>query len=269
MVGRATGDDHDAAQILDLELGEADAVEDEPPSTRAVSDRLADRFRLLVDLLQHEGLIAALFRAFVVPFDRLDLLVLDLAVGVEETSILRCDRDDLAVVDQLHPPGLAQERGDRRREEHLAVADADDQRTLAPRADEQIGMVVVDRDEGEMPFEIGVSSADRFDQITGVVALDQMSDHLRVGLGGEHVTVGEQGALQLAVVLDDAVEHDRELSVLAARKRVRVLLVNRAVRRPARVTEPMSGGRSVRPGRVLQDVQVADCADVIERILFA
>src|SRR3712207_8582382 len=38
------------------------------------------------------------------------------------------DRDDLAVLDQLHPIGLALEGRDRRGEEAPAVADADDER---------------------------------------------------------------------------------------------------------------------------------------------
>jgi hypothetical protein len=61
---------------------------------------------------------------------------------------------------------------------------------------------------------------------------------LGIGLGAELVAVGEQRLLQLAVVLHDAVEGDRNLAVLTARERVRVLVADTAVRRPARVPEP-------------------------------
>ena len=144
MVRGPAGDDHDPAQVLDLELGEPDPLEHELAAARAVADRLAHRLRLLVDLLEHPRLVAALLGAFVVPVDRLDLLVIDLAVRSEEPSAVGCDRDDLAVVDQLDAARLAQERHRRRGEERLAVADADEQRAVMPRADEQPGVVAVD-----------------------------------------------------------------------------------------------------------------------------
>ena len=50
-----------------------------------------------------------------------------------------------------------------------------------------------------------------------------------------------QALAQLAVVLDDPVEDDRELAAVAAGERMRVPLGDAAVRRPARVAE--AGGR--------------------------
>src|SRR3954452_16493425 len=79
----------------------------------AVPDRLPHCLRLLVDLLQHESLVAALLGDLVVPVHRLDVLVLDLAFVVEEPCALGRDRDNLAFVDQLHAARLAEERGDR------------------------------------------------------------------------------------------------------------------------------------------------------------
>ena len=74
-------------------------------------------------------------------------------------------------------------------------------------------------------------------EVAGVGALDQVDDHLGVGLGAERVALGEERFLQLAVVLDDPVQHDRELVGVAAGERVRILVGDPAVRRPARVTE--------------------------------
>ena len=61
-------------------------------------------------------------------------------------------------------------------------------------------------------------------EIAVVLALEQVHDDFGVGLGRERVPVVEQLRLQLAVVLDDAVEHDRDLRGVAAGERVRVLL---------------------------------------------
>jgi hypothetical protein len=269
VVRGAAGDDHDAAEILDLELRQPDAFEDELAPPSAVSDRLADRGGLLVDLLEHERLVAALLRDFVVPVDRLDLLVLHLAVLGEEARALGSDRDDLALVDQLHLPCLAQERGDSGREEHLTVTHPDDERTLPARTDEQVGMVVVDDDEREVAFELVVGGADCGDQVAGVVTLDEMRHDFRVGRRAERVSVSLERPLELAEVLDDAVQHHGDTAVVTARERMRVLLVDGAVRRPTRVAETVVRGRVIRAGGGFEVAQVADRTDVVEPAVLA
>ena len=43
-----------------------------------------------------------------------------------------------------------------------------------------------------MTFQVGVSGAHRFDEVTLVVTLDEVRDDLGVGLRRERVVVGEQ-----------------------------------------------------------------------------
>ena len=131
-------------------------------------------------------------------------------------------------------------------------------------ADEEAGVVVMDDDEREMSLEVVEREPDGLDEIALVVALDQVGDGLRVGLGRERVAVGREALLELAVVLDDAVEDDRELVRGAAGERVCVLLGDAAVRGPARVAEARRRGRAVRSGARLQIVEGADRADVVE-----
>ncbi len=170
MVGGARREDDHAAEVLRLELGQADVVEVERVATEALADRVRDRLRLLVDLLEHEGLVAVLLGVLVVPVD-LEFLPLPWAVfDRDERGAFLRDRDDLAVLDQLHAPRLAQERGDRRGEEHLFVADADDERALQPRADEHPRMLAVDDDEGEMALELRVGPGDRVGEVALVVS---------------------------------------------------------------------------------------------------
>ena len=213
----------------------------------AVSDRLRDRRRLLVDLLEHERLVAALLRALVVPVE-LDGVVLDRFAGsVEEPRAVGRDRDDLAVPRELDGARLAQERRRVRAEEHLVLADADDERDLVPGPHEQPRVVSVDDDEGEVPLELGECLPDGLHEVAVVVALDQVRHGLRVGLGGERVALGGKALLQLAVVLDDPVEDDRDPRGIASGERMRVLLSDRAVGRPARVTEARRRDGVVRP----------------------
>ena len=72
----------------------------------------------------------------------------------------------------------------------------------------------------------------------------------------------EQLFAALAVVLDDAVQDDREPTVVAGGERVSVLLRDGAVRRPARVAEAGRRDRSEPLGRELQVLEVADGAEV-------
>src|SRR5262249_36974136 len=64
-------DDHDAAEIPDLALLHAEGIEPQLVATDAVADRLLHRLGLLVDLLEHERLEAALLGALDVPVDLL------------------------------------------------------------------------------------------------------------------------------------------------------------------------------------------------------
>src|SRR4029079_6394379 len=146
VVGGATGEDDDPAQVAKLLVGEAEALEHDASVADAVAERLLDRVRLLVDLLQHKGLVAGLLGRLVIPVD-LERFALDFAVpDFEEACALGGDRNTLAVVDQLEPSRLAKEGRGRRREEHLALADADEQRALQARSDELLRVVVVDDD---------------------------------------------------------------------------------------------------------------------------
>ena len=264
---RCRSDEHDALQLLQLVVGHAEPLEHEPAVADAVADRLGDGLGLLVDLLEHERLVAALLGALVVPVELDGLVVDDLAVRHREGRALRRDRDDLAVARELHRARLAQEGGRVRRQEALALAEPDDERHLEPRADEQAGMVAVDDDEGEVPLELAERAADRLDEVALVVALDEMDDGLGVGLGRERVPVRGEALLELAVVLDDPVEDDRKAVGIAAGQRVRVLLGDPAVRRPARVSEACGRARMVRSGAVSQVPEVADRAHVVEPVL--
>src|SRR5207253_9086729 len=104
----------------------------------------------------------------------------------------------------------AEECGDVGGEEVLPFAEPDDERRLTADAHEQVGMIVMDRDDREVALEQRVDARDRLREITVVLALEHVHDYLGVGLGRERVSVLEQMRLELAVILDDSVEDDRD-----------------------------------------------------------
>src|SRR5439155_19149066 len=101
------------------------------------------------------------------------------------------------------------------------------------------------------------------------VLLDEMHDDFRIGLGTEAVAFCLERFLELAIVLDDSIQHDREPTVITTRERVRVLLVDGAVRRPARVTEAVVRLGTVGARGVFQKLEIADRADVLETAVLA
>ena len=121
--------------------------------------------------------------------------------------------DDLVVLDDLDASSCRPGRRRGRREEHLLLADAHEQRALVPRADEQLRVLAVEDDEREVPFQLGVGGAHRRDEVALVVALDEVRDDLGVRLGRELVALLEQRRLQLAVVLDDPVEDEVDVAL--------------------------------------------------------
>ena len=200
---------------------------------------------------------------------RLHFLVLDLACIRVEARTFRCDRNDLAVLDQLHLARLLEERCNGGGQEHLAFSDADDERALMAGTHEEIGVVVMDHDERKVPLEQAVHGAHGLEEITVVVLLDQVHDHFRIRLRGEAMPFGLERFLELAIVLDDPVQHDRKPAVLTTGQRVRVLLGHGAVRRPAGMTETVIRPGAVRAGGVLQELKIAHGADVLEAAVFA
>ena len=179
--------------------------------SNAVADRLGDGLGLLVDLLEHEGLEAGLLRALVVPVELRGFVLDGAAIRALEDRALGPQRDDLSVARELHGARLAEKRSRVRGEEHLVTPDPDHERHLVACADEEARVVVMDHDEREVALELVERETHSLDEIALVVALDEMSDRLRVRLGRERVAVGSEARRQLAVVLDDPVEDDREL----------------------------------------------------------
>ena len=221
--------------------GEVDPV----GAHRAVGDRLGHGVRLLVDLLEHERLVAALLGLLGVPVDRLDCTVDRFAGGGEELDAVRPRPDDLVVLDVLHLAGVGEEGGYAGGEELLAVTAADDERALLAGADDHAGLVGGDGHERVVAAQAVVGAPHRLGQVAGLVELagDQVRHHLDVGLGGELGPAGEQLLLELHVVLDDPVDHDVH-AVVGVEVRVGVLLGDAPVGGPAGVTDAGGGRRS-------------------------
>ncbi len=166
-----------------------------------------------MDLLQHEGVVAALLGGVGVPVDLADLALQKLAADRHELDAVRTQHHDLIVVHVLNLVGLGEEGRHGAADELLAVSAAHHQRAFLARSDQHTGFVGTHRDERVVTVELTVGEANSLGQVAVIVFGDQVRDHLCVGLRGEHRAVREQALAQDDVVLDDAVDGDVDAAV--------------------------------------------------------
>ena len=272
VVGGSAGHDHHPAHVLEELVGQSDVTEVHHPVAQPAGHGLGHGVGLLVDLLEHEGLVAALLGLLEVPVDLVHLAA-DLApVGSEEARALGRDGHDLAVVDELHALGLVQERRDGRGDEALALAEPHHERAFLARSHEHAGSVGGHGDEGVVAAQVVVGEAHRLHEVALEVVGDQVGHDLGVGLGAELGALGPEPVAQLGPVLDDAVQHDLEAPG-AVGMGMGVGLGHATVGGPARVPDAGGavqvavGGRHGRPQllEVAHGVHAADRAVVDQR----
>ena len=241
MIGGATGHDDHAVDGLQGLRTQTQAVQEHLTlGTDALRKSVGQRCGLLVDLLQHESLVAGLLGRIIVPVDLQRLPVDEGALQVGEFDALGPDHDHLAVIREHNPAGFGHEGGDGGSQVVLTLTEADDERGLLPYGHDGLRLVHGDRAEGEVPIHGPVCVGHCLPETAPVGPLDEVGDHLGIGLGRERVSIGLQFCPQGHVVLHDAVENDGEAAA-AVGVRMRILVGGTAVCRPARVRYPYRG----------------------------
>ena len=190
-------------QLLDLDpVGSID-----PPG-----DRLAERLGLLVDLLEHEVLVAALLGGLGRPVDRAHGAFERGAVDVGDGDAPRPQVRDVAVLEEDDLVGVGQDRRDVRGQEALAVAEADDERHVLAGADQPVALARVHDRDRVGALELPERVPDGVGEVALVGLLDQVGDGLGVGLRGQAMAARLEPVAQVAEVLDDPVVDDRDLA---------------------------------------------------------
>ncbi len=270
VIGRAAGDQLDPIDRPEglgqaVELGDLDpVVGGHPPG-----QRLEQGGRLLVHLLEHEVLVAALLGGLGRPVDGADRALDRRAGQVGDDHAPGPEVGDVALLEEDDPVGMGQDRRHVAGQEALAVADPDDERDVQPGADQPVRLAPVHDRQGVRAVELAQGGPDRVGQVAGVGLLDEVGDRLGVGLRGQRVAPCLEPVAQLAEVLDDPVVDDRDVAG-AVLVRVGIEVVGPAVGRPAgmgqadrRVRGPVGDGRLEvgQLARPLLDEQVAGVVD--------
>ena len=217
------------------------------------ADRVPHGARLLVDLLQHEMLVAALLRQDGAPSHRLDGPLNRLPRQRRDLHSLLRENHHLSVVQEQHVPGVAEDGRDVGGEKEIPVPQTDHQGALALRPHDPAGVAFPQDADGVGAPEVVERAAHRHldVRLLGKVFLDQVGDDLGVRLGAEAVPLRDQLLLEAEIVLDDpVVDHDQVAG--AVRVRVGVLLGGPPVRRPAGMPETDRPDQVGTPDGVLQ-----------------
>ena len=165
----------------------------------AAEQRVGDGLRLVVDLLVHEGVEAALLGGGGVPVHGVALGLGGLAVEVGHGDRRRRDGHDLVLAQLEGLLGVRDERGDVGAQEVLALAEPDHERGVVPGADHGLGRVGVHGEQRERALQAAGGGRHGLRQVAGLAVRlgHEVGGHLGVGLGAERHAVGQQLGLEL------------------------------------------------------------------------
>ena len=209
---------------------------DEPVLADVHIHRIANRFRLLVNFLEHEMRIAALFRRFRRPRHLLHLLGNGKTVRAQDLHPIRLYDRDFPIGQDINPPRARDNRRDIRRDEIFTLAQPDDERIVLLRADNRVRMLAIQEKKRVRPRDIRQKFPHRFQEIARIQLFHQMRNHLGIRFRLEDMTLGKQHLLDFHVIFDDTVVDNHEM-IVAIPVRMRILIARPSVRRPARVPD--------------------------------
>ncbi len=160
-------------------IGSSSSTWIRPSRVDAPGDRLAERLGLLVDLLEHEVVVAALLGGLGRPVDdRLGPLA-DVAVDVGDDDAGRPHVGDVALLEEDDPVRVGEDRRDVARDEALLAVQPDDERHVLAGADEPADLALVHDDERVGPLELAERGPDGVGEVALVGLLDEMGDRPR------------------------------------------------------------------------------------------
>ena len=199
--------------------------------------------RLLPDFLEHEVLVAALFRLDRIPLHARQLALHGLAVKIRQRHAFKRQDRHIAVGKKINVARVMQNSRHIAGDKRLALAHADHHRRAQPRRHNLVrlrGAQHAQRKRARQPLHCAPHRVLKLDRLARRLRfvlhlLNQVGNDLGVGLGNKLVALRGQLPLQLEIVFDDAVVHHDDAPGAVA-VRMCVLFRGPAVRCPARVS---------------------------------
>ena len=230
---------------------------------RAAAQRVGNGVGLLVDLFQHERVVAGFLGRLGVPVDVDRVPFGRLAGQRRDREPVLADLDHLVVEHVHHVARVRDQRGRIRCEECGSVALPHDERARPLRRHDETGLLGRDDSDRKGAFNFAQRCANGCREVPAEVRFDQVGQRLRIGFASELVTVALEALPELEVVLDDPVVDQRDVAG-AVGVWVRVLVGRAAVRCPARVPDASVAVERVRGQLLLERVELAGLAHHVD-----
>ncbi|MNM63943.1 hypothetical protein D3C81_753190 [compost metagenome] len=243
IISRTAGDDMNRGQAADFFVRQFKAWKHNLPSTfvDASQHRVAVSLRLLVDLFQHEMIETAFFRGHGVPIDTNHFPRNKVPFDRHQfDSILRQYRH-FTVIQNIHVPRIIQQSRNVGADKVLAFTETDNERASLTNRNQFLGFILGQNPKRKSAAHKTDRFLNGFHDIALIFAGHQMGNHLGVRFRNKDVPLLDQFFLQLQIVFNNPVMHDRKLlSMVGMRMGIHVRRF--AVRSPAGMTDP---GRSL------------------------
>jgi hypothetical protein len=175
--------------------------------------------------------------------------------------VCRGELRHLAVFEEDHVAGVAEQRSDVAAAQHFAFPDADDEGRRRLRDDQTIGCAP--RHHGDRVRSFDLFDGDPYGvekvlRASGDGPVDEVRDDLGVRVGREAHAIGLERLSERHVILDDAVVHDGDV---ACRVRVGIVFARTSVRGPARMTDAGRAGEGSFRESFVQERELAGSAN--------
>ena len=230
----------------------------------AAAHAVGQALGLFKDFLEHEVRIAALLNLPQVDVDGLHVELLRLVQDADDLQLLVAAYDgDIAVLEVDHLVGVLNDGTGVGAEEEFVVADAHHQRALLAGGNNLVGVALVEHRNGIGANHLAERHLHRRQQVDALVfldILDELDEHLGVGVALELHAFLLQLLLQVGVVLDDAVVDDGQIA------RLRIMGVRIAARRLA-VGSPAGVGNADGAADVLVGAILAEVVNLALRLI--
>ncbi len=222
----------------------------------AAEQGVFDGARLLKDFLEHEVLIAALFRHDGIPKNAGNGALDGFAVEIGQLNAAWSQHGDIAVIEEEHIPGVTKNRGNVGGDEELLVAESDDDGRTGAGGDNLVGIGAGnDTDRKDAP-DLFKGGANGILELAVEMLFNQVSEDFGIGFRLEDVAFGGQLFAESEVVLDDTVVYDDDFAFTVA-MRMGVLFGRAAVRGPAGVPDAIMAGNRIGANRFFKVPQFA------------
>ena len=150
VIRRATGNQNDLVHAAQIIIGQSHLVENQKSFVvNAPQQRVGHSLRLLGDLLEHEVVVAALFRGFRIPRDFIFLDLGRCSVKVGHGNGVGAQFHYLVLAQFNGVAGIANKCRDVTAEEVLVVTASNDQRRIASSTHDHARFVSVNRHQSE------------------------------------------------------------------------------------------------------------------------